>query len=1523
MSAGGARAIFVELVGQVPPEQWEARLDELAGGDHGLRDRVAALLAAHRQADSFLERPAAPVGGTVDQAPGAPVDAGAAEGAAAEGPGAVLGGRYKLVEEIGEGGMGTVWMAQQQEPVKRLVALKLIKAGMDSNQVLARFEAERQALAVMDHPNIAKVLDAGATLSGRPYFVMELVKGAPLTKYCDEQRLTPRERLELFVPVCQAIQHAHQKGVIHRDVKPSNVLIALYDGKPVPKVIDFGIAKATGQPLTEHTLVTGSGAVVGTLEYMSPEQAELNQLDVDTRSDVYSLGVLLYELLTGTTPLEKKRLKEAALLEVLRLIREEEPPRPSTRLSSTDELPAVAANRGLEPKKLSGVVRGELDWIVMKCLEKDRNRRYETANGLARDVERYLADEPVLACPPSAWYRARKFTRRNRAALAVAGGALLFLALLVGGGGWVVRDRAAREQEIARDRLARRQRLTDQVEMILAEVERLQHEQKWPEAQAALERAEAALGGGEGEGALRERLSAERRDLAFVARLDRVQQDAAFTSEGNRDFRRTDEEYARVFREYGVDVERLPAQAVIAALAERPALAVPVASALDWWGFAQRGLGESEQRCRALVALARGIDPSQQRNRLRARWDSRITPETQADLRQLARSFDVRSQAPATIRTLSFTLDQWRLTDLATQVLRDGQSAHPNDFWLNFTLGFRLLNQKDSAGAVRFTTAAVSLRPGSVAAHINLGLALKEQGKLAEAIDCYQKAIALNPNATLAHLNLGTALVAQKKYGRAIACFRKAIATSPNFAPARLELGNALSAQKKVDQAIASFRKAIELAPKYAEAHNRLGVALDRQGKLEEAIACWKKAIKLDPSYAPAHNNLAKVLNDKGQVDEAIAYLKKAIALGPNDAMPHYNLGIARKSQGDLDGAEACYRRALALDPKFTAAHIELGIALDLQGKSEEAIAWHQKALALDKSSVLAHVNLGVALAGTGKVDEAIAWYRKAIALDPKNAIAHYNLGNTLQKQGKLAEAIVSFRQAIAIDGKLARAHNGLGKCLARQKKLAEAVPCFEQAVALDPNYALAYRNLGNALLRQNQLDRADAAYRKALSLNPGISGTHNEFGLSLARRNRLAEAVSCYQKALRIDPMDAIAHTNLGNALARQNKLAEAVAYYQQAIKIDPNYAWAHYNLGKALYWQKKVDEAIPCYRRAIDLDPKDATAHTGLGNALHAQKKVDEAIPCYQMALLLNPNDAGAFNGLGLALAGQNKLERAIACYRQAIKIDPKYAAAHYYLGNALKAKGQLEGAAAAYREAIQANKNLAEAHCNLGGVLRRQGQLRQALAALRRGHELGLKTPGWRYPSAQWVRDCERLVDLEKRLLGLPPGAPAPASPAELMELVGVYRSKRLYRAAARFAEEAVARAPKRANDLVAAYRYNAACVAALAAAGQGQDTAGLDEKEKARLRGQALGWLQADLALWASRLAGGKPADRAAVEVALRHWQADADFAGVRDRAALARLPEPERQPWQQLWGDVADTLARAQRQATPTKQPDKK
>jgi serine/threonine protein kinase/tetratricopeptide (TPR) repeat protein len=407
-----ANEIFLAAAEVESPTERQLFLEQHCGNDAALRAQVESLLAASAKVGSFLNKPASQAlpgsRGTADYEP------------IAERPGTVIG-PYKLMEQIGEGGMGLVFVAEQQQPVRRKVALKIIKPGMDSKQVIARFEAERQALAMMDHQNIAKVFDAGTTESGQPYFVMELVHGVPITEYCDANKLTLRQRLELFVPVCQAIQHAHQKGVIHRDIKPSNILVTMYDDKPVPKVIDFGVAKAIEQPLTEKSVYTQFGTLVGTFEYMSPEQAEMNAFGVDTRSDIYALGVLLYELLTGSTPLERNRLRQAAFDEIRRIIKEEEPQRPSVRLSTSGTLAKVAAARKTEPAKLPRLMRGELDWVVMKCLEKDRSRRYDTASGLARDVERHLKDEPVEARPPSSWYRVCKMGRRNRTALTVAG----------------------------------------------------------------------------------------------------------------------------------------------------------------------------------------------------------------------------------------------------------------------------------------------------------------------------------------------------------------------------------------------------------------------------------------------------------------------------------------------------------------------------------------------------------------------------------------------------------------------------------------------------------------------------------------------------------------------------------------------------------------------------------------------------------------------------------------------------------------------------------------------------------------------------------------------------------------------------------------------------------------------------------------------------------------------------------------------------------------------------------------------
>jgi WD40 repeat protein len=419
----------------------EAYLQQVCGDDRKLRKRVTALLKANQDAPGFLEPPAREVAPTIDTGP------------ITEQPGMTIG-RYKLLQEVGEGGFGVVYMAEQREPVRRKVALKIIKPGMDTRQVVARFEAERQALALMDHPNVAHVLDGGATESGRPYFVMELVRGMPITQYCDEAKLTTDERLQLFISVCDAVQHAHQKGIIHRDIKPSNVLVTLHGETPVPKIIDFGVAKATHQQLTEKTVFTGVGQMIGTPLYMSPEQLAISGLDVDTRSDIYSLGVLLYELLSGVPPFDKDRFHEFSVDEIRRTIREEEPPRPSERISTlaADATSTISINRKTDTAKLSQSLRGELDWIVMRAMEKDRARRYESVRDLAKDVQRHLDGVTVEACPPSAVYRLRKFAQRNKAIFATVTAVAVSLFLGTGIATWqsVRATRAFGRENIAR-----------------------------------------------------------------------------------------------------------------------------------------------------------------------------------------------------------------------------------------------------------------------------------------------------------------------------------------------------------------------------------------------------------------------------------------------------------------------------------------------------------------------------------------------------------------------------------------------------------------------------------------------------------------------------------------------------------------------------------------------------------------------------------------------------------------------------------------------------------------------------------------------------------------------------------------------------------------------------------------------------------------------------------------------------------------------------------------------------------------
>ncbi len=795
--------------------------------------------------------------------------------------------------------MGSVYLASQTEPVKRKVALKLIKTGMDSRGVLARFDAERQALALMDHPNIARIYDGGVTAAGQPFFVMELVSGVPLTEYCDQKRLSVKARLELFVAVCQAVQHAHQKGIIHRDLKPGNVLVTEVDGRPTPKVIDFGVAKATEQKLTDLSLAD-TGAIVGTPAYMSPEQADPSSMDIDTRTDVYALGVILYELLTGSPPIDARQFKRGAILEMLRMVREVDPPRPSTRLSTAEALPNIAANRSIEPARLANLLRGELDWVVMKALEKDRTRRYETANGFARDIQRHLADEIVEARPPSAGYRLKKFVRRNPLQLALAA----TVALLVLGGGAVVwwqgvQAGARRESDLRRqledDRRsaadnARLGRNAEAVTALLDQCEEALRAGDAAKADVALDAArKRSAEGGAAEQA--NRLARLEADLALSRDLDAVDQfrwtpvenkfpDAADVAT------RTREALAR----FGTDpdlvsVDEMAARVAASRVRER------IVSALDRLLLGADVAAPVPKRA-GVRAVLRQVDADRYRDAVR----DAVVAEDRAKIVELAGQKAALEQPPGFVAFLGETPEI--AVERRRQLLQSAVSRRPGNLGLLMMLGgtYPVNDTKGLDEPLRWYQAAVAAAPANAAAHNNLGATLLQKGQLDEAIACLQEGHRTRPEVRHGPRQPGRCAVSQGPVGRGHRLLQEGHRTRPEARHGPRQPGHCAEATRASwTRPSPATSKAIELDPKYAAAHNNLGTMLlaaraswtrpspatrrpsnstrsspwptttwarccCSKGQLDEAIACYKKAIELDPKHAPAHNNLGIAL---------------------------------------------------------------------------------------------------------------------------------------------------------------------------------------------------------------------------------------------------------------------------------------------------------------------------------------------------------------------------------------------------------------------------------------------------------------------------------------------------------------------------------------------------------------------------------------------------------------------------------------------------------------------------------------
>ncbi|EMI56791.1 serine/threonine-protein kinase [Rhodopirellula sallentina] len=718
--------IFAEAIA-LPRAQRGSFIEDVCEADDELRRRIEKLVAAHDEQDSFLD---ADPRETVDAA--IKVDAGQDIGP------------YRLLQKLGEGGFGVVFMAEQRQPVRRQVALKVIKPGMDSKAVVARFEAERQALAMMDHPNIARVFDGGAIAGGeRPYFVMELVKGVPITEFCDANALSTTERLELFVSVCNAVHHAHQKGVIHRDIKPTNVMVTLHDGRPVVKVIDFGVAKALHQRLTEKTLFTQYGMMVGTPQYMSPEQAEISGLDVDTRSDVYSLAVLLYELMTGTTPLQAESLREAGYRELQRLIREEEPVKPSKRLSSSGQkLTVLAKHRSISPDRLPRQVQGDLDWIVMKGLEKDRRRRYDSASDLATDIRRALANEPVHAGPPSSVYRAKKFLVRHRRGVTSAAVLTILIAALASAFWFTHRQTlAARRQDETRLASA-----VDQANNTLTALTAASPaDDRWTSAaylasQVQLLATESNLDQaslGEADAFLRHYQSVEQ-DRQFAMAMENLLI-ARGTQRDLPSWMTMEEELRRILRERGYDVGRETAAQVGLRMRDDPSH-IQLADALELWIAARQHAADlggpelTESQRQSWTDAMSIADPDPLRVAIRNVIYSPGPPD-ESELEEVVRQSNLAKKCP---RKLSWLAESYRSlgnVKRSEEVQRYALMQHPADLMLNFEYATTLMNEKRYDHAIRYYMRCTSLRPNVPGIWRNLADAFIANGETDAAED--------------------------------------------------------------------------------------------------------------------------------------------------------------------------------------------------------------------------------------------------------------------------------------------------------------------------------------------------------------------------------------------------------------------------------------------------------------------------------------------------------------------------------------------------------------------------------------------------------------------------------------------------------------------------------------------------------------------------------------------------------------------------------------------------------------------